>query len=394
MENYGRLDLATGLSSRVTDFLRALDQLVAVAIDGEIDVVIFAGDAYRNRDPSLTYQREFSRRIGRLAAHGIPVILLVGNHDLPNAIGRATPLDIYDTLAIERVHVFAEPSVKTIPTRHGPLQIVALPWVRRELYLTAEQLRTRSVDDLNLDVDEIFSQWLQQRAAEIDRTIPAVLVAHVTIAGATYGSERKVLFGHDLVLTRAAVDRPEFGYVALGHIHKQQVLGAVTPIVYSGSTERIDFGEEKEAKGFILAEIEAGQPARFRFESLPTRPFMTVDVVLGEADPTEAILAAIERQRVAGAVVRIQVEGSAEQLRRVRRGDIVQAVRDAYYFAGIHQKLTQEERTRSAQAWSEGKSPRDILVHYFESRKISGDRLKKLMAAAEEVMATRETTQR
>ena len=67
MENYGRIDPATGLNGRVMDFLRRLTDVVDYALEHEIDLVLFAGDAYKNRDPNSTHRREFARRIKRLA---------------------------------------------------------------------------------------------------------------------------------------------------------------------------------------------------------------------------------------------------------------------------------------------------------------------------------------
>ena len=90
VESYGRIDPETGLSSRFLDFLSALDKLVDYALENEVDLVLFCGDAYKTRDPSPTQQREFAKRINRLSTIGITVFLLIGNHDLPNAIGRAT----------------------------------------------------------------------------------------------------------------------------------------------------------------------------------------------------------------------------------------------------------------------------------------------------------------
>src|SRR4030042_1219134 len=98
VETYGRVDAATGRSTRLLDFLRALDELVDYAVEERVDLVLFCGDAYKSREPSQTHQREFARRVRRLVDAGIPVFLLVGNHDLPAAVSRATSLEIYDTL--------------------------------------------------------------------------------------------------------------------------------------------------------------------------------------------------------------------------------------------------------------------------------------------------------
>ena len=83
VENYGRTDPNTGLSTRLGDFLAALDELVEFALSNQVDLVVLAGDAYKGRDPSQTHQREFAIRLRRLSAAGIPTFLLAGNHDLP-----------------------------------------------------------------------------------------------------------------------------------------------------------------------------------------------------------------------------------------------------------------------------------------------------------------------
>jgi DNA repair protein SbcD/Mre11 len=89
MENYGRINPSTGLSTRLGDFLHSLDVALDYAVEHEFDLVLLAGDVYKNRDPSPTVQREFARRVRRLSQAQIPTFLLVGNHDLPNTWARA-----------------------------------------------------------------------------------------------------------------------------------------------------------------------------------------------------------------------------------------------------------------------------------------------------------------
>jgi exonuclease SbcD len=123
VESYGRLDPATGLSSRLADFLAAFDLVVDYALDNSIDLVLFCGDAYKSRNPSQTQQREFARRVARLTSAGIPMFLVVGNHDLPNAVGRATAVEIFDTLAVQNMIVASRPGKYHIQTKNGPLQM-------------------------------------------------------------------------------------------------------------------------------------------------------------------------------------------------------------------------------------------------------------------------------
>src|SRR5512138_1415747 len=104
MENYGKTDPATGISSRVMDFLRSLNSIVEYAEENAADLAIFAGDAFKSSAPNPTYQREFARRIKRLAKV-CPVVLLVGNHDIPAMTQKASSVEIFHTLEVDNVIV-------------------------------------------------------------------------------------------------------------------------------------------------------------------------------------------------------------------------------------------------------------------------------------------------
>ena len=132
MANYGRHDPETGLPLRVLDFLKALDTIVDAAIDEKVDMVIFAGDAYKDRSPAPTFQREWGKRIIRLSRAKIPTLLLVGNHDLSPATGRAHAIQEFDTLEVPYVRVLQKPQFyKPADLWDLPVQVIAMPWVSR-----------------------------------------------------------------------------------------------------------------------------------------------------------------------------------------------------------------------------------------------------------------------
>ena len=72
MANYGRHDPMSGLPMRVMDYLKSLDEIIDAAITEKVDLVLFAGDTYKDRSPAPTFQREWGRRIMRLSHAGIP----------------------------------------------------------------------------------------------------------------------------------------------------------------------------------------------------------------------------------------------------------------------------------------------------------------------------------
>ena len=130
--NYGRHDPQTGLPMRVMDFLKSLDEIVDSAIEEKVDLVIFAGDTYKDRSPAPTFQREWGRRIIRLSRAGIPTLLLVGNHDISPALGRAHAVEEFSTLEVPHVMVIDRPAFLGPDDLEGlPLQVMALPWISR-----------------------------------------------------------------------------------------------------------------------------------------------------------------------------------------------------------------------------------------------------------------------
>ena len=174
VENYGRPDPETGLSTRLGDFLASLDEVVDYAIDEGADLALFCGDAYKSRDPSQTHQREFAKRVARLSSAGVPVFLLLGNHDMPHIASRATALEIFRTLDVPNVYNGDRAGTYVVQTRDGPIQIVALPWIRRSGFLAREDMRGLTPEQVNEAIQRSLAYTVRQQASELDQSIPAV----------------------------------------------------------------------------------------------------------------------------------------------------------------------------------------------------------------------------
>lgn len=383
VETYGRIDPATGLNSRLLDFAVALDQAVDYALNGDVHLVVFAGDAYRSRDPNSTCQREFARRIWKLASQGIQVFLLVGNHDLPAAAGRANSVDIFETLEVQNVHVGRKPGLYRIHTRAGPVQIVALPWLSRSQVFTKEDQKNRTPDEINELVGAYVSSFVSRAAAELDQIIPAVLVAHLSVMGAVWGSEKSVMLGQDFVVPRSLVALPAFDYVALGHVHRHQVLGNIPLTVYPGSLERIDFGEEKEDKGFVVVELEKGS-AEYDFHKVDARRFLTVEIAIRTDDPMPEILSCLEKQDLAGAIVRVLIRTTEEREGSIQYNEIRRYLvsREVAHVAAITKHVERKHRTVFSGKLAEEMTPLQALDLYLKNKQVSPDRAGVLMRYA------------
>ena len=394
VENYGRTDPKTGLSTRLGDFLDSLEQVVEFALNEGVDLVLLAGDAYKGRDPTQTHQREFAKRLNRLSKAGIPTFLLVGNHDLPAASSRATAVDIFPTLEVANIHVGNSLKTYDVATPSGPLQVLAVPWPRRSAILSREDSRGMSIEQVRQILEERLTDGIEVAASQLDPTIPAILTGHVTVNGATVGTERSMMLGQDHVLLVSALVRPQVEYVALGHIHKHQILRPDPPmVVYSGSLQRVDFSEEGDEKGFCVIDLDPAAPqgqrmTKFEFHKLDARSFVTVDVTLEpqDVDPTATVVRAIARKEIAGAVVRVRISLAAESDAHLKETEIRAALEPAHFIASISRELAGTRRTRISPSEGEDLQPMQALGLYLDSKNIEGERREKIMRKAEELM--------
>jgi len=401
VESYGRIDPATGLSSRFLDFQFVLDQVVDYALENRVDLVLFCGDAYQSREPSQTQQREFARRINRLSTSGIPIFLLIGNHDLPNAIGRATTCEIFDTLAIKNVYVSNRPEIHRIPTKSGTIQIVSLPWLRRSAVLSKEETKNLSLEQINQKLQQVLTNTIATNVPKLDPGLPSILAAHVWVSGAKVGSERSMTIGQEHALLLSNVANPAFDYVALGHIHKHQVLSHNPPVVYPGSLERLDFSEEEDDKGFYVVEIDSDKETgkrqvSFDFHPVIGRRFLTININIEpqDADPTSTVLKAIRlsgEDKIRDAIVRLQISLPAEIEGQLRDNDIRNTLKETHYFT-IAKDIKRETRLRLGKGTAEEITPPDALRTYLESN-FAPERAKILLQYGEKIIQEQRTRQ-
>lgn len=313
MANYGRHDPETGLPLRVIDFLKSLDTIVDTAIQEKVDLVLFAGDAYKDRSPAPTFQREWGKRIMRLSRANIPTLLLVGNHDLSPGWGRAHAIEEFVTLEVPHIHVLDKPCFLTPDQIEGvPLQVIALPWISRSGLVASLGLSTtepgKLYENLEKRLIELVDLWLEGA----DPGLPILLTAHFSVQGAKFGVERTVMLGDDLVLPSYLVRDPRLDYAALGHIHKPQNLNenAHPPAIYPGSIERVDFGEVKDDKYFIIAHIERGETKVEWRQLKDVRPFIDRYLTLESPENVGDSLrnALPHPDEMQGAIVRLSLE--------------------------------------------------------------------------------------
>jgi len=391
MANYGRHDPETGLPLRVLDFLKSLDAIVDTAINEKVDMVIFAGDAYKDRSPAPTFQREWGRRIIRLSQAKIPTLLLVGNHDLSPAVGRAHAIQEFDTLHVPYVRVLQEPELlKPKDLWDLPVQVIAMPWISRSGLIASLDMSATDSSEVFANIESRISELIEGWLEDADLNLPLILTAHASVQGAMFGSERMVMLGSDLVLPAALVKDSRFDYVALGHIHKPQDLneGGQPPVIYPGSIERVDFGEAADDRYFIIADVTRGK-AKVEWKKLEgARRFIDRRIVLTSSENVmENLKSALPKEKeIEGAIIRLIVEYPREYDSLIDESMLRKYAEDAFEFHLVkHPQMEARIRLPADQTVS-SLSPLDLLDQYWRAAKV--EEAEALQKLAQEIIST------
>ncbi|OGB83544.1 hypothetical protein A3F66_05955 [candidate division TM6 bacterium RIFCSPHIGHO2_12_FULL_32_22] len=385
MENYGKIDQKSGVHTRLLDFKNALDFCIDFCIQEKIDLFVFAGDAYKTANPSPTQQKLLMECFFRLYKNNIPVVIVVGNHDSSLSFGKATALDVFGNLPIDGFHVISKPESLTINSKNGPIQVVAIPWPSRTNITISDKYVFKSATEIIDTISKKVSSIISDFASKLNPKIPSILCGHLTVSSGVFsGSEKRAVYGNDPLFLPSQLAIEPFDYVALGHLHRYQNLNknGYPAIVYSGSVERVDFGERKEEKGFCLVKIPEKNKASYEFIKTPTRPFIQIEVKIkdkGQSKPqendsefvdedqTEQIISEIKKYNIENAILKIlyYLPNSLKDSVNLRK--IQQECSKAMYIVGIIPIRELEQRNLRMGTRVE-MSLEELLNNYFNSK--------------------------
>ena len=280
-KNFGFLDSETGLNTREIDALNLIDKIIDYNLENSIKLLVFAGDMYKNNSPSPTLQTKVNEKIKRGVDAGLTILLLDGNHDISKMETAHSALKNFDTFNVEGVihtrfhkeYIYEENSEK--------IKFVFLP-----TYHTKES------------IEEIVNNTIYD--------IPVIFIFHGTLQGANlndYLIEHRETFVDSKLFHRDGV----LGVIC-GHLHKHQIINKKPLIFYTGSTQRIDFNEENQEKGFVVFDIKN---LDYEFIELDSQKFMTINMDLTtEIDIEGKLLNEINKnsKKIKDAIVRIQLD--------------------------------------------------------------------------------------
>ncbi|MGP1373629.1 MAG: exonuclease subunit SbcD [Almyronema sp.] len=380
---HGRLNPETGLNTRLEDFVATLSLCIDRAIAEPVDLVLFSGDAFPDATPPPIVQQAFASQFRRLVDAEIPTVLLVGNHDQHAQGTGGASLCIYRTLGVPGFVVGDRLTTHRIETSNGVVQIITLPWLTRSTLLTRPETDGLSMAEVNQLLIDRLRVALEGEIRRLDPDLPTVLLGHLMADTACYGAERFMAAGKGFTVPMALLTRDCFDYIALGHVHKHQILSESPLALYPGSIERVDFSEEKEDKGYVLVSLARGATTA-EFCPLPVRPFKTVSADLSKADdPQQKLLQAIAATDIEEAVVRLIYKLRSEQIEQIDNAAIYEALSLAHTYTVQAEFVSQLARPRLPELKAESTlEPLTALQTYLANREDLSGLASEMLAAA------------
>ncbi|MFI9583288.1 exonuclease SbcCD subunit D [Streptomyces sp. NPDC052236] len=257
-----------------------LDHLVATVRERDVDAVLVAGDVYDRAVPPLAAVELFDQALHRLAAEGVPTVMISGNHDSARRLGVGAGL-------IERagIHLRTDPAACAIPVllsdAHGEVACYGLPYLEPALVkdeFKAEKARHETVIGAAMD-------RVRADLATRPEGTRSVVLAHAFVAGGEESdSERDITVGGVSAVPAGVFHGVD--YAALGHLHGCQTI--TERVRYSGSPLAYSFSETHHRKTVWIVDLgPAGEISAERVDCPVPRPLArlrgTLDTLLDDA---------------------------------------------------------------------------------------------------------------
>lgn len=239
-----------------------LDQFVELVKDSNPDVILVSGDIFDRSVPPTEAVNLLDDVVSRIILnHGIPIIIIAGNHDSADRLGFGSRL-----LQKKGLNIFGKFRKSfdqvVLYDQHGPVNFYSLP------YVEPATIRDMLEDETIHTHDETMLKLIEYIKGKMDKKSRNILLAHTFVAGGEESeSERPLSVGGSGIVNAAYFK--DFDYVALGHLHKAQKVGT-DKIRYSGSLMKYSFSEANHKKTVSIIDIDGEE--NIAIENIELKP--------------------------------------------------------------------------------------------------------------------------
>ena len=343
--------------SRVDEHLAVLAELVEVARAEAPDLVIVSGDMFDTAAPTPDATKIVTRALSALRATGADVVAIAGNHDNGAALDAlrswadAAGITLRGTVRAAADHV-----VTGVTAGGEAWRLVALPFLSQRYAIRATEMFDLTAAEATQTYADHVARMIAALCADASTGTVNLVSAHLTVVGAKTGGGERDAHTIQAYAVPATIFPSGTHYVALGHLHRRQIVPGPCPVHYSGAPLAVDFGEEENVASVNIVEVTAATPAKVRpVELVRAVPLKTVRGTLAELSTLDG---------TGEAWLRVVVR---EQPRAGLRED-VQALLPRALEVRIDPDLLAQSEPGERTGSRAGRSPRDLFASYLADR--------------------------
>ncbi|MFP5308589.1 MAG: exonuclease SbcCD subunit D [Actinomycetes bacterium] len=353
--------------SRADEHRAVLSEVVGLAAEHDVDVVLVAGDVFDTATPGPESEDIVYRTLLDLTRTGARVVLLAGNHDNPRRLAAVRPLlDLTGVHVADTVRHPDDGGVLELETPNGTARVALVPFLSQRSIVKAQQLMELAADQQAGRYAARVRMVLDALAERFHPDTVNVVLAHLTLAASTptVGDGERLSHVLDYVVPPQAMPVTAH-YAALGHLHRPHRVEAPCPAWYSGSPLHLDFGEKRGEKSVLLVDAEPGVPATVT--PLPLAAGRRLRTLTGTLEQLEAQVADVGDDHLRVVVREPAAVGLADTVRSLFPGAVdVRVARD------------DDARPTAERQVDVGGRPDELLGRYLQERDVADPALLEL----------------
>lgn len=294
---------------RYEEFDAFLDWMIDTLNQQNIDLLLIAGDIFDTNTPNNRAQTLYYRFLHQVTQTTCRhLIITAGNHDSPSFL--EAPKALLNQLNVQVIGQMSDDLADEVIVLHNKqgepeLLVCAIPYLRdkdiRQVEVGEEvsDKARKQIEGIRDHYAKVV-QLAEQKRAQLGQAIPIVATGHLFTAGGqtTEGDGVRDLYVGSLAYVTAEVFPTAIDYLALGHLHRPQLVNQCETMRYSGSPLAMSFGEAKEQKSLCLVTLEPQANARpiVSVEQLAVPTFQRLERLSGDLPQLLARIADLVRQ--------------------------------------------------------------------------------------------------
>lgn len=256
----GKKSSKTNINSRLMDFHNTLIETIDSMVEKDVEVIVFTGDIFEHRYPSIVQQKLFSRALRHAISSGISKIyIVVGNHD-QQTISSTITVSYLSELKLGNIVVVQDLDLFDVDDN---AQLVAMPYMSR---------RSLGAEDYK-DGVKLIQEKMNKIKASLSPNKRNFLVGHMAIEGTFFEPGTEEYYTQEDLMLPVSLFKG-IDHTIMGHVHKPMIMSKSPLIEYVGSMDKTSHTETHK-KIFMIYDTTDGSVERveadckdiFKFET-------------------------------------------------------------------------------------------------------------------------------